>query len=464
MGNLIYDTEDRIKENEIRRKTPNQKKKRKKKGIFKKILITLVILFILGCGAFAFLLYGPYPNFREWLITTAMTTMTHQYLATWFYDDATIQEVLARNTVVETEETTDPTLIVEVDPNEKKEYENEYERQVLEKDSEDQVYKIIEIEGKGYSGYMAIIYDPSRIKTVVTKKLGKTGQYLKTMAEDNDALLAINGGGFVDPNFSSNGANPLGITFSDGKLITSNDYRGAGGLIGFTEDNKLVLGKMTVQEARDLKVRDGVTFGPFLIVNGKSSEILGNGGWGTAPRTVIGQRKDGIVLFLVIDGRTVKRPGADMDDLIEIMENYGAYNAANLDGGTSSVMYANGKIINDPIDSTGAHKTRFISTGFIVTKDENEDEDTITDESTTEIIENSKNNTTSTKTNTTKNSTTNSTKSNNTSSNSTKTNTTKSNTTKSNTTKNTTTNTTKSKTNTTTNKTNSTKTTNTSKR
>ena len=178
---------------------------------------------------------------------------------------------------------------------------------------------------------------------------------------------------------------------------------------------------MSVQKARELKVRDAVTFAPFLIVNGKSSEILGNGGWGTAPRTVIGQRKDGIILFLVLDGRTVKKPGADMDDLIEIMENYGAYNAANLDGGTSSVMYANGRIINDPIDSTGAHKTRFISTGFIVTKDDNEDDDNVTDSNTEDIIENSKS-----KNNTTKNSTSNktsntsSTRKNNTTSNSSK--------------------------------------------
>ena len=299
-----------------------------------------------------------------------MTTMTHQYLATWFYSDDTIQEVLNKNRVAESEETTDPTLTVIVDENKNVEYANEYEKAILEKDPGNDDYKIINIEGKGYSGYLAAIYDPSRIKTVVTKKLGKCGQYLKTMADDNDALLAINGGGFIDPNYNSNGANPLGITFSEGRLITSNVYSGAGGLIGFTNENKLVLGKMSVQEAKDMNVRDAVTFGPFLIVNGKASEVLGNGGWGTAPRTAIGQRKDGIVLFLVIDGRTVKKPGADMNDLIEIMQRYGAYNAANLDGGTSSVMYVDGKIINDPIDSTGAHKTRFISTGFILTKKE----------------------------------------------------------------------------------------------
>ena len=327
---------------------------------------------IVGLSSFTILLYGPYSGFREWLITTAMTTRSHQYLATWFYDDATIKEVLEKNKVQEVDEITDTQMTVVIDKDEKPkvEYKNKYEKAVLEREPNNKDYKIIEIEGKKYSGYLAVIYDPSRIKTVYTKKLGTCGQYLTTMAKDNDALIAINGGGFVDPNYNSNGANPLGITFSGGKLITSDNYRGSGGLIGFTEENKLVLGKMSVKKAQEMKIRDGVTFGPFLIINGKPSSVLGNGGWGTAPRTAIGQRQDGIVLFLVIDGRTVKKPGADMNDLIEIMQNYGAYNAANLDGGTSTAMVVNGKIINDPIDSTGAHRTRFISTGFILTKGE----------------------------------------------------------------------------------------------
>lgn len=432
MRNQVLDREE-INTNNLNNEYTPRKERKKKKSKFKKFLITLLILFIIGISSFAFLLYGPYPNFREWLITTAMTTMTHQYLATWFYSDDTIQEVLNKNRVAESEETTDPTLTVIVDENKNVEYANEYEKAILEKDPGNDDYKIINIEGKGYSGYLAAIYDPSRIKTVVTKKLGKCGQYLKTMADDNDALLAINGGGFIDPNYNSNGANPLGITFSEGRLITSNVYSGAGGLIGFTNENKLVLGKMSVQEAKDMNVRDAVTFGPFLIVNGKASEVLGNGGWGTAPRTAIGQRKDGIVLFLVIDGRTVKKPGADMNDLIEIMQRYGAYNAANLDGGTSSVMYVDGKIINDPIDSTGAHKTRFISTGFILTKKES---------SQNNNVNNTITNNTSSSVNTTKST-------NNTSSSSTKLNSTNNTTTQRTTNKNTTTkkNTTKYKTN-----------------
>ena len=55
----------------------------------------------IGLIVLVFLLYGPFIGFREWLVTTAMTTMTHQYLATWFYDDDTIQYILNKNKVEE---------------------------------------------------------------------------------------------------------------------------------------------------------------------------------------------------------------------------------------------------------------------------------------------------------------------------------------------------------------------------
>ena len=358
--NQIID-EQREEEKIIEKK---EKPKKKKKNIVKKIFITLAILIVIGASSLGILLYGPYSGFRDWLITTAMTTMTHQWIAYLFYDQATIDAVMANNKVDEIQEDTDTNAII-VGVQEEKTYENEYEKAILEKNNPNDTYKIIEISGKGYSGYLAAIYDPSKIHTLVTSKIGSSGQYLTTMAKNNKAVVAINGGGFDDPNYSSNAANPLGITYSRGKLMTSYYYAGAGGIIGFDTNDKLVLSsKCTEQSAKALKIRDAVTCGPFLIVNGKASGVVGNGGWGTAPRTAIGQRKDGIVLFLVVDGRTVKRPGADMDDLIEIMQNYGAYNAANLDGGTSTAMTVNYELINDPVDSSGAHRTRFVSTGF----------------------------------------------------------------------------------------------------
>lgn len=368
---------EKLEDVEIERKSIKKAKKSKNNSNFgSKLFTALFILGTLGIIVVLTLLYGPWNGFREWLVTTAMTTMTHQYFATWFYDDETIDYILDKNKIVEIDEETDVNAInTNKVSSESIKYENEYERAILEKDSKNNDYKIIEISEKKFDGYLVAVYEPSRVKTLVTAKLGTSGQYVTTMAKNNDALIAINGGGFDDPNFNSTGGSPLGITVRDGEYITTKTYAGSGGVIGFTEDDKLVLGKMSLAKAKEMKLRDAVTFGPFLIVNGKASEVLGNGGWGTAPRTAIAQRKDGIVLFLVVDGRTATKPGADMDDLIEILQNYGAYNAANLDGGTSSVLVVNNIIVNDPIDSTGAHKTRPIATGFMVTKDESDDSD-----------------------------------------------------------------------------------------
>lgn len=344
----------------------NKKEVKKKKSIWKKIFITFCILVVIGITTVGVLLYGPYKGFRDWYITTAMTTMTHQWLAYLFYSQETINAVMANNRVEEiTEDTDTDAIVVQVGQDKQNEYKNEYERAILEKKHKDDKYKIINITGKGYTGYLVAVYDPSKIHTLVTAKMGVSGQYLTTMAKNNKAIVAINGGGFDDPGYSSNAANPLGVTYSKGKLLTSYYYANSGGIIGFDNNDKLVLSTNTTREsAEKLNIRDCVTCGPFLIVNGKKSTVVGNGGWGTAPRTAIGQRQDGIVLFLVIDGRMVGRQGADMDDLIEIMQNYGAVNAANLDGGTSTALVVNYELINDPIDSTGAHKTRFISTGF----------------------------------------------------------------------------------------------------
>ena len=359
----------------VKQRKVNTNTNKSKKFSVKKIFTYLFLLGTVGIMAVLFLLYGPFSFFRDWLVTTAMTTMTHQYFATWFYDDETIEYVLNRNKIIEVGEDTDLNAIVIGGSANKTTYENEYERQIFEKDPNNNDYKIIEINEKNFDGYLAVVYDPSRVETVVTQKLGTSGQYLTKMAANNDALIAINGGGFNDPNFNSTGGSPLGITVSKGEYVKYESYGGSGGIIGFTDDNKLYLGKCSVQEAKSMGIRDAVTFGPFLIVNGKSSAVLGNGGWGSAPRTAIGQRKDGIVLFLVIDGRKATKFGADMDDMIRIMENYGAYNAANLDGGTSSVLVVDDVIVNDPIDSTGAHKTRPIATGFILKADDSDNGD-----------------------------------------------------------------------------------------
>ena len=351
-------------------------KRTKKNKLIKNFINCVVYAFIIGILFVFFLMYGPYNKFREWYITTAMTTMSHQYLATYFYNSNTINDVLNKNKIEELNLITDPTLITTMSTTANVTYTNEYEKEIFQKDMSHPDYKIIKLKGKTYSGYLAVIYDPSKVSTLVTSDIGKEGQYLTDMANENNATIAVNGGVFTglststeeinrqEKKYGGSGGSPMGITISNGKVISNTNYNGVGGLIGFNKDNKLILGKMTLKKAQSLNIRDAVTCGPFLIINGQASKIVGNGGWGTAPRTAIGQRADGIILMVVIDGRRATIPGATMEDLLKIMQNYGAYNASALDGGTSTAMVENGKLVNDPIDSTGAHNTRPIASGF----------------------------------------------------------------------------------------------------
>ena len=367
----------------IKNKQSNQNRLKR----WQKILLSMFMtIYIIGCIGFVILLYGPNDRFKTWLITTAMQTMNHQYYCKWFYNEDTINEILNSNYVEESGESTDTSLIEKHEYKYKKDtYENEYEKQIL--DVEDDIkYQIIELEVNGCKGYLAVIYDPSKVKIAVTQYLGTRGQYVTQMAEANNALVAINGGGFSDPGHNSAGGTPTGITIKDGKIITNGEYGSSGGIIGFTNEDVLVLLKnTTAQEAINMGVRDAISWGPFLIVNGTPSFIKGNGGWGYAARSAIGQRADGIVLLLVIDSNATRTKGANMVDLTEIMQNYGAINAANLDGGTSSVMvmpktiaqteynapcndYRNDTYcaINDPIDGALEHQTRPIADAWVV--------------------------------------------------------------------------------------------------
>lgn len=343
-------------------------KKIKSKGKHK-VRNIIIVIFLIFTSLGVFLLYGPWHGFRDFWITTAMTTMNHQYLATWIYSEKTINEVLEKNSIIESSEKINTDLI-EINDSQvvNATYKDEYDKQVLDHEK-GAIYKYFKVEGYKFDAYMAVIYDPSKISVVHTKYMGVKGQFLTDMAKENDAIVAINGGGFIDINGESNGGEPRGIIIEDGKIIQSSRNRDkAGGVIGFTNDNKLYLADVSASEAIAAGVRDAVEFGPYLIINGEPSFIKGNGGYGIHPRTAIGQRKDGIVLFLVVDGRRVDSIGAGMKDLTDIMVKYGAINAANLDGGNSSVLVIKNKIMNRPIDWFDVEQTRPIATAFIVTK------------------------------------------------------------------------------------------------
>lgn len=341
----------------------NSKEKNKKKKSNKKWVITFGILDIIALVCL-FLMYGPISYFRNLWVTSAMTTATHQYLAYIFFNEDSVQKILDNNTVIESGESTNENEI-NFEVKEPVVYESIYEEQVLKKDEENDLYKVIDIEGDGYKGHMVVVYDASRVTLFEAPNINFGGKQMDTMIKLADAYVGMNASGFSRR--SDGGLNPAGSVIMNGKVVHNNGSTGwGGGIIGFTNDNVLVLTKSSPQEAIKMGVRDAVSFGPFLIVNGQPSEFKGNGGYGIAPRTAIGQRKDGIVLMLVIDGR---RPGhslgVDMLELTNIMLKYGAYNASNLDGGGSSSLAVEGEIIN-VAGGSGYSGNRYLPNAWIV--------------------------------------------------------------------------------------------------
>ena len=90
-------------------------------------------------------------------------------------------------------------------------------------------------------------------------------------------------------------------------------------------------------------------------------------GSGLNPRTAIGQRSDGSILLFVTDGRGKSgHLGASSGDLIAVMQEYGAVNAANLDGGSSSCMYYNGEYLKSSVTFYYDNSSWRLPAGFIV--------------------------------------------------------------------------------------------------
>ncbi|MFC5647623.1 phosphodiester glycosidase family protein [Paenibacillus solisilvae] len=227
---------------------------------------------------------------------------------------------------------------------------------------------LVEIEpisGKGYSGYVMTVNDPTKIRLGLPGKPGR-GERVSSMVKRTGAIAGVNGGGFADPNWQGNGFQPIGIVMSQGKIY----YNDLGGkkstqVVGIDKEGKLVAGRYTLKEIEDMGVQEAVTFQPRIIVNGKGLIKNAADGWGIAPRTAMGQRADGAILFVVIDGRQPAHSiGANLYDVQQIMLEHGAVIAANLDGGSSTVLVKDGEVLNRP--STKSKEGRYLPTAFLV--------------------------------------------------------------------------------------------------
>ena len=300
-----------------------------------------------------FVVYCPiFRKLQNTIIATAIDTKTHDYIAYTFYSEERVQEVIDADKFQPINETIDLDEIV-IDTKPRDHYDNEYDEAILTRDPGNEHYKYLKIKVGDYTGHLVAIYDPSEVRILTSKKFNTTtdaryggGQEkVLAMTKRLGATVGINGGGFVDYGYGSD--IPLGYVIKDGKVIWNKEGGGKGNLIGFTNDNKLLLINATGAEAIEQGMRDALEFGPFLIVNGvtpKFNNVVG--GYSRAARVAIAQRKDGIVLFLVTEG--THTAGPNMKEVIDTLVNYGAWNAANLDGGTSTQLVINNKLINNP--------------------------------------------------------------------------------------------------------------------
>ena len=302
--------------------------------------IIMVFLFTVVTSPLV-VLFGPFNNVKRAVIGAILQSRHPQYI-TWLFSHDELQNILGTVGAVKSQD------LFKFNAR------------------EDQSLNLERIESPRYIGYILEIPDPRRIQVATAANIQEKGDTTSNIAKMNGAVAAINGGGFHDPNGTGTGRLPYGFILHDGEYIIGKDVGPDEDVdfVGFSKSGNLIAGNYDKTELGDMNAMEGITFGPPLIVDGKKMITEGDGGWGVGPRTAIGQRKDGTVLFLVIDGRQPGYSlGATLRDVQDVLYEKGAFIAANLDGGSSSTLYLNGKVVNKPADLLGE---RMIPTAFIV--------------------------------------------------------------------------------------------------
>lgn len=327
---------------------PPKKKKKKGSGLFGRIvrrfflvLFTVIALILVAaCLAMNLIFNGPSPAARDILTMTLLEPSGTKWIPGLFMDAQTLDSIRTRD-----------------DSNLKDEFSNTSEI-VINKDaaisagtdewanSPDGI-RFESHSGDTYNAHIMIVRDPSKVYLGTSTENFSTsipGTRIDDQIETDGAIAGVNAGAFFDNGTSdpSVGSVPEGLVYSKGvcKWTTGSPPNGIKGFAGFNKDNILVVAQdnLSKAQAEELNIRDGCCFGPVLIMNGEINQEAYNSNSGWNPRTAIGQRKDGAVVFVCIDGRQAGSAGGTYKDVIDIMIEYGVVNACNMDGGSSSIM------------------------------------------------------------------------------------------------------------------------------
>ena len=320
------------------------------------VIITLYSSLLLIC-------YGPSKSARNILITTLLETGALKFVVNLVLPDSKIDEIVNANSL--------------------KEFTTEMDTELISVEETSDEIEVEEVSGSSFYGTMMIIHDPSRVSIATTYPFSEYGKTLDEIVKDNDAIAGINGGLYVSE--GNKGGYPMGVVVSKGEIVYNSPYGVGYVLVGLDNNNILriidIAGYSESEIVNLVKtegIRDAITFQEEasdannhfvkLIINGEKRESNGLGS-GSNPRTAIGQREDGTILFLVTDGRgAAGHLGATANDLIEVMEEYGAVNAANIDGGSSSTMYYKDSYLMTSVTLYFSNSSWKLPDAFVVSK------------------------------------------------------------------------------------------------
>ena len=324
------------------------KKKKKGSGLLGRIvrrffllLFTVVILVFVALVLVLNMVFnGPSPAAQEVLTMSLIEASATKWVPALFIGEERVAEIKPKEDQAPQEAISSSTQVIVQKGNAITATTDEW------KDHPDGI-RIEHVAGDTYNAHIMIVRDPSTVYMGTSTESYSTaipGKRITEMMEATpDAVAAVNAGAFFDDGTAGSavGSYPLGLVMASGKCVWSSGKQpGLEGFAGFNEDNILVVSKtnLTKAQAEEHKIRDGCCFGPVLIMDGDVNMDAYNNNSGYNPRTAIGQRADGAVIFVCIDGRQASSLGGTYADIINIMVEYGAVNACNMDGGSSSVM------------------------------------------------------------------------------------------------------------------------------
>ena len=334
---------------------PRRRRRRHPVGRFFAFLgVTLLCLVIILFGVVWVLERGPSPTVTAMFTRSLRETSAIKWVADIFLTAEEIEQYKSVSTEDQSTEAVNTSLIHIAEGTGK----------------EEEAVQLIDIAEGTAKGKLLIVRDPKRVILGTSENYGsEPGLLMTEMTAKYNALAGINAGGFYDENGSGNGGTPEGLVIANGQLLFGNagyTYH----VVGLDSEGILHVGAMSGQQALDQGIVWAVS---FVTYDGLASSLIINGeiqrqnlGGGVNPRTAIGQRDDGAILLLVMDGRSISTLGASMEDVANILLSYGAVNAGNLDGGSSSVMVYEGEIINHCASVVGPRR---VPTGFLVLRE-----------------------------------------------------------------------------------------------